>query len=254
MTMKKTPITTNKELKQALRSEVSPLLIGLRNELKNIVAASESDVKIKMTEDGLGIAVVKGAQGLAGKDAVIDYKALMKDIEKLIIKHMPEPRRGRPGAKAKNGRDGKDGKSIVGPAGKDGVTTIKKEAVAVQEILNMLEGVGIPAEIITGLDKAIQKIVANLRPWQSGGFGAAGSTQITLSTLASLVLLPTEAVDGSRTVFTFAGATKQPSFVIRDNAITQPTSSAGTANWTWNNLLKQVTFTLAPQDDAAAIQ
>lgn len=63
----------------------------------------------------------------------------------------------------------------------------------------------------------------------------------------------TEAVDGSRTVFTFPTLDEQPTFIILDNAQMQATTSRGNVNWTWNQSTKQATMMVTPQDDIVAI-
>lgn len=200
--MKKDTPKVNKELKAALRSEVSPLLIGLRNELKRIVAAQASDVKLHLTEDGLGIAVVKGAKGENGRDAVVDYEMILKKVEKML----PAGRRGRPGVKGKDGKNGKDGSTPIkgihyrdGKDGEDGKTIIREKSMTGDEILARLEASGIPASMITGLEKLIKKLTAELRPWQPGGFGAAGTTNVATS---FYVETPVGAINGVNTVYT----------------------------------------------------
>ncbi len=68
------------------------------------------------------------------------------------------------------------------------------------------------------------------------------------STGGFTTLAPTETPDGSTTVFTFAAATAQPSFIISDNVWLQAVTKKGTINWTWNAGLKQATMTVPPQD------
>jgi hypothetical protein len=65
--------------------------------------------------------------------------------------------------------------------------------------------------------------------------------------------LPEEAVDGSRTVFTFSTLTSQPRFVVSDNAQMQAVTSRGNVNWTWNQSTLQVTMMVTPQDDLCAL-
>ncbi len=67
------------------------------------------------------------------------------------------------------------------------------------------------------------------------------------------VLTAAETVDGSITVFTFLSATSQPTFIVSDGASMRATASDGTVNWTWDNILKQATMTIPPQDDIVAI-
>lgn len=66
-------------------------------------------------------------------------------------------------------------------------------------------------------------------------------------------LAPTETPNGILTVFTFATATAQPSFIVSDNAMMQATTKAGTVNWTWSSGPLQATMTIPPQDDIIGI-
>ena len=68
------------------------------------------------------------------------------------------------------------------------------------------------------------------------------------------VLQPTETVDGIRTVFTFATATAQPSYMLIDGLMKPPTTNAGSIIWTWNSGALQATFTTPPQDDLFGIK
>lgn len=78
----------------------------------------------------------------------------------------------------------------------------------------------------------------------SSGGGGGGFT----------TLAPTETPNGIRTVFTFATATSQPTFIVSDNAMMQATTKSGTVNWTWNSGSKQATMTIPPIDDIVGIQ
>lgn len=181
---KKTRI--NKEIKETLKAEVSPLLIGVRNDLKEIdktlrgsdVAKGVKD-KARMN-DGYehflklvqsAIITVKGEQGEKGKDAVVDYDLLLKEIKKMI----PEAKHGKDGRDGANGKDGKDyvltEKDIKAIAKK-----VEPPQITADFILDLLSKEGIPARYIRGIDKLIKKAVSELKPWTvAGGMGTGGT-------------------------------------------------------------------------------
>ncbi len=66
-------------------------------------------------------------------------------------------------------------------------------------------------------------------------------------------LTATETPNGVITVFTFAAASAQPSYLVIDNVWMKATSAAGTVNWTWNNGTKKATLTIPATDDLWAL-
>lgn len=66
-------------------------------------------------------------------------------------------------------------------------------------------------------------------------------------------LAATEVPNGNRTVFTFATATAQPSYLRVDGLLTKAVSGSGTVNWTWASGPLQATLTIPAQDDIEAI-
>ncbi len=81
--------------------------------------------------------------------------------------------------------------------------------------------------------------------WHGSGGGSSGG---------SFTVIPaTETPDMSNTIFTFPTATAQPSFIISDNALMRPVTASGDVNWTWNNVLKQATLSVPPNEDIVAI-
>ena len=67
-------------------------------------------------------------------------------------------------------------------------------------------------------------------------------------------LAATETPNGSRTTFTFAGASAQPSYLVVDNVWLKAISAAGNTNWSWNNGTKVATVTIPPNDDVWGVQ
>lgn len=80
-----------------------------------------------------------------------------------------------------------------------------------------------------------------------------GTWTLTPPSSGLTVLGSTETPDGSTTVFTFAGASAQPSYLVADNVWLRATTKKGTVNWTWNNGTKQATLTIPPNDEIYAI-
>jgi hypothetical protein len=77
----------------------------------------------------------------------------------------------------------------------------------------------------------------------------AGYIDITAASSGFTRLAPTQTPNGSRTVFTFATATAQPSYVVSDHALMPATDEDGvTVNWTWSQTNKQVTMTIPPNN------
>lgn len=73
--------------------------------------------------------------------------------------------------------------------------------------------------------------------------GGAGFTQLTA----------TETPDGTITVFTFAAASAQPSYLIVDNVWMRSTTKSGSVNWTWNAGSKQAALTIPPNEDIVGV-
>ncbi len=66
-------------------------------------------------------------------------------------------------------------------------------------------------------------------------------------------LSATETPNGILTVFTFASALTQPSFLVVDGVWMQATTAMGTVNWTWNAGTAQATLSVPAQDDIFAV-
>ena len=112
----------NKSMKQALKAEISPLLIGLRNELKKLgVTVQESnktsektmhEVNLDITEHGIGVAVLRGEKGEKGDIAEIDYSKVVDGLKK----HIPKPIKGERGLRGLRGVRGLRGIQEIGRA------------------------------------------------------------------------------------------------------------------------------------------
>lgn len=72
--------------------------------------------------------------------------------------------------------------------------------------------------------------------------GGAGLTELTA----------TETPNGNLTVFTFAAATAQPTYIVSDNVWMKATSKAGSVNWTWSAGTLKATLTIPPTDEIFA--
>lgn len=83
--------------------------------------------------------------------------------------------------------------------------------------------------------------------------GGGGVADVLISGSGLTVLNATETPNGNITVFTFAGASAQPTFIVADNALTRATTKSGTVNWTWNGGTKKATLTIPPADEIFAI-
>ncbi len=74
------------------------------------------------------------------------------------------------------------------------------------------------------------------------GGGGGGLTELTA----------TETPNGNLTVFTFAAAAAQPTYIVVDNVWMKAVSKAGTTNWTWNGGTLKATLAIPPTDEIFA--
>ena len=99
-------------------------------------------------------------------------------------------------------------------------------------------------DIVAGSNVTVSDNVVNgLHTITIASTGGSGFTQLSA----------TETPDGSRTQFTFATATAQPSFIVMDNVWMKPTTATGGINWTWNNGTKVATMSVPAVDDIWAV-
>lgn len=80
-----------------------------------------------------------------------------------------------------------------------------------------------------------------------------GIKTISASVGGITTLAATETPNGTNTIFTFATATSQPSFLLVDNVWQRATTKSGTVNWTWAAGPKQATLTIPPADEILAV-
>lgn len=179
---------------------------------------------------------VQGVEGRPGRDGVspeIDYERIIKGVTSYI----PKP---------KDGKDGKDG-----------------SAPTAEEIIGMLFSPD-RLELQKLVEMRLDPHVQNLRRlvMRGGGDTVAAGTGVTItqsngvktiSASGVSTLTSTETPNGSRTAFTFASATAQPSYIVADNVWYRATTKSGTVNWTWNSGTKQATLTIPPTDEIFAI-
>lgn len=174
-----------------------------------------------------------------GNSPTVDYKKIIKAVLPLL------PKPDKP----------KDGKA---PTMKEIMDEIKK-TLKVEHIP------GLSNEIASYRSQLAGKAYGRDTLVRGGGDTVAAGSNITISnsngvkTISSsggsgfTELTATETPNGSTTVFTFAAAASQPSYVVSDNVWMKATSKAGTVNWTWNNGTKKATMTVPPVDDLYAI-
>lgn len=194
----------NPELKAALKNEVAPFLIGLRNEIREgnkslkDILTRDAMAGIELIFDGGKVSALKGKDGVDGNDAdPRDVYKLLKSDNAFAKKLKGE--QGEPGKAGKTPVFGKDFftakeqkefaysilelarpvKGIHYKDGKDGVTTIKKEVVhvyehmkpeAIRDSLESLKGnARLSVTAIKDIDALILQIVNS-----AGGSGMGG--------------------------------------------------------------------------------
>lgn len=202
-----------------------------------------------------------GAPGAPGAHApVVDESALHDRIVQRVIKSIPAPKLGNPGKSV-------DPEVVAEMVRARIEIPQPKNPPTLEEIMDELMKKKLPLSLITGLEEKfaeVRRAAALGGQVRGGGDTIAAGTNITITASNGVKtitassggfsqLAATETPDGNVTVFTFASATAQPTFIVSDNVIMKATTKAGTVNWTWNAGLKQATMTIAPQDEIYAI-
>lgn len=176
-----------------------------------------------------------------GKTVAPDYEKIVRMVMGLI----------------KLPKDGKDGSVDMGKMSDQIIELMKKKKIKPEHIDGFeqtisafhnqlvarggyLHGSGVPSL------SAGSNITLTAKP--DGGFTVSSTGGSGFSALSA-----TETPDGSKTVFTFAAAAAQPSYLVVDNVWMKATSKAGTVNWTWAAGPKQATLTTPANDDIFAI-
>lgn len=174
----------------------------------------------------------------------INDKLQAVDAKLATVKDGAQGVKGEPGAP---GRDGKDG-----AAGKDGADGLPGAPGATGRAL-----VGWGAHPLTIHDSSgvIDKVTRNLKfTGATVTRSPDGVTTVAITGTGGITVLDaTETPDGNTTVFTFAGASAQPSYVVADNVWLRAMTKKGTVNWTWNAGTKAVTLTIPPNDELFAV-
>lgn len=115
-----------------------------------------------------------------------------------------------------------------------------------------------PVRISNSSGTAIDKVVRHIKFGTNLTTTRSADGTVTVNASAGggggfTTLAATETPNGSITVFTFADAAAQPSYLVVDNVWMQATSKAGTVNWTWNAVTLKATLTIAANDDIFAV-
>lgn len=173
-------------------------------------------------------------QPVDGETPVIDYKK----IAKLAVAFIPKP--------------------------KDGITPNHDEIVekVFEELHKGKRKLSVKhiGDFTDGLEQTMRPIRSMIAGFRGGGDVVTAGSNITITTDSNgkkvitglsgagfTPLTATETPDGSITVFTFALASTQPSFILADGVWKEPTDQDGvTVNWTWDAGTKKATLTIPP--------
>lgn len=172
-----------------------------------------------------------------------------------------------PGPAGKNGKHGRDG--VPGMPAREAV--IEYGAIAEHTAEHLIQTKKLRPEHIDGLGELMQSFWKRMHATSKSGIlrgggdivlagtgitiarDSVGRSTISVAGTGFTTLVATETPNSGRTVFTFAAATAQPTFIVSDNVWMRATTKSGTVNWTWNNGTKQTTMTVAPQDEIYGI-
>lgn len=213
----------------------------------------------------------KGDKGDQGEPAVVDYAAIVSEV----LRRIPRPQDG-------NDAEPVDERGILarvlalvpppekGEPGEPGLAAEVDHDQLAEAMLAKIAERKIPAEHVDGIGKIMERHWQRIRGQFPSGFSGGGDVvvagsnvtitrltngqrQISASSGSLTTLAATETPNSVLTVFTFASAAAQPSYIRADNVWMKATSASGTVNWTWNAGAKQATMAVAPQDDIEAI-
>lgn len=211
----------------------------------------------------------KGSDGIDGVDAVVPD---VETIARAAAKYIPVPKNGNPGKDAQPVNLKKlaraAAKHVVVPTVLPPKET-DPEVIVGRILEHFKEGkVKLNVAHLEGLEQTLSPIRNLLARGgiRGGGDTVAAGTNVTITRLANgqvqisassgagfTALTATETPNGNITVFTFAAATAQPSYLVVDNVWMKAISKAGTVNWTWNSGTKQATLAIPPNDDIFGI-
>lgn len=153
------------------------------------------------------------------------------------------------------------------------VPEIDHEKIAGLVVDAIVKGKLLKMEHIDGLDPAMKVVSSQLAgkiygkdTWaRGGGDTVAAGVNVTITNVNGqkvisasggsgfTALAATETPNGVITVFTFALASAQPSYIVADGVWTKATGANGQVNWTWNNGTKKATMNVAPLSDIYAV-
>lgn len=191
-----------------------------------------------------------GVDGDAGADA--DEDAIQTRLYTKLLKALPPPEKGDPGEPGK-------------------AATIDHVELADTLLEKLKNDKSLKIEHIGGIKEQMDKYWQQVHKRFNSGVFSGGGDSVTAGTNVTITnvngrkvisaaggsgftaLAATETPNGSLTVFTFAGASAQPSYLRVDNVWVKAVSASGTVNWTWNNGTKKATLAVAPQDDIEGI-
>jgi hypothetical protein len=218
-------------------AEVDKRLAKLDQIIASVKIPAKGD-KGDMPIAGIHYKVPKdGRNGRDGETPVVDYKKVAEIAVQLIPK----------------AKDGKDAKA----------PTLKEILDEVKKNLKVEHIPGLKNEIETYRSQLAGKIYGKDTSIRGGGDTVSAGSGVTITNVNGVKVITaaggftqlaaTETPNGVLTVFTFASATAQPSFVVSDNVIMKAVTKSGKVNWTWNAGAKTATMTVAPAEDILAI-
>ena len=186
-----------KLFKEALKSELAPLLVGIRNDLSDL---KDEGVPLQKGKDGK--TPVKGKDYFDGKDGKTPKKGV-------------DYNDGARGPRGFRGPEGKSGKTPIkgidyndGKDGEPGKTIIKEKTLSPQEIRNMLESLEgenkLSADAIQGLDDYLDRALSQVSiPSAIVGSGTPG---VIAQTVTFLTETPQGLIDSSNKSYTVTSA------------------------------------------------
>lgn len=114
-----------------------------------------------------------------------------------------------------------------------------------------------PLRILNSSGTAIEKVARHIKFGTNLTATRSADGVVTVNATGGsggfTVLVATEIPNGNRTVFTFATAAAQPSYLRIDNVWVKAVSSSGKVNWTWASGPLQATLSVPPSDDIEAV-
>lgn len=162
-----------------------------------------------------------------------------------------------------NIRQPKDGETPVIDHAKIAEDVVKK--IIEEKLLKPEHIHGLTSEIASYRNQLAGKVYGRDTQVRGGGDTIAAGTNVTISNVNGVktisasggsgftTLTATETPDGLTSIFTFAAATAQPSFLLLDFVWTPAVSKNGTVNWTWNNGTKKATVNVPPLADILGV-